>query len=112
MGSGDTDHVVPQILHERLEIHRNECLVLDDQHVGGDLGRHFAAGGVREAARLGHVGAQNESDFFFREALQRQQQKGLARQRGDVGKPALRGQRQRGHLGIVVDRDRIPYLRE
>ena len=48
MGAGDADHVVAEVLHEALKVHRDEGLVLDDQDVGGDFRRHLAAGGVRE----------------------------------------------------------------
>ena len=50
----------PGFLHQAFEIHRNEGLVLDDQHVGGDLRRHFASGGIGELAGLGDIDRQDE----------------------------------------------------
>ena len=60
VGAGDADDVVAGILHQAFGIHRNEGLVLDDQHVGGDLRRHFASGGIGELAGLGDIDRQDE----------------------------------------------------
>ncbi len=85
MGAGDADHVVAEIFHQALEVHRDKRLVLDDQHVGGDLGGHFAAGGIGEFSGLGDVGAEDVGDFLLGKTLQRQQQERLAGQRRYVG---------------------------
>ncbi len=112
MGTRDADHVVTEILHQAFEIHRDEGLVLDDQHVGGDLGGHFAAGGIGQLAGFGHIDAENPGHFLFGKTFQRQQQKGLPRQRRDVRQPPFRRHRQGGDVGIVVERNRIPDFRE
>ena len=112
MGARDADHVVAEIAHEALEIHRDEGLVLDDQDVGGDLGGHLAARGIGELAGFGNVDAEDVGHLLLRKAFQRQQEESLARQRGNIGETALRRHRQRRHLGIVVERNRIPDLRE
>ena len=52
MGAGHADDVVAEIAHQAFEVHRDEGLVLDDQHVGGDLGGHLAAGRIGEPPRL------------------------------------------------------------
>jgi arginase len=44
MGAGDAKHAMAELLHQLLEIHGDECFVLDDEHVGCDFGRKFAAG--------------------------------------------------------------------
>ena len=75
-------------------------------------GGHLAARTVGELAGLGDVGAENESHLLLGKAFQRQQQEGLPRQGRDVRQPPLRRQRQRRHVGVLVDRDRIPYLGE
>ena len=50
MGARDADDVMAKILDEAFEIHRDERLVLDDEHVGRDLGGHLAAGGIGQVA--------------------------------------------------------------
>ena len=84
MGAGDANHVVTQIPHQALEIHRDEGLVLDDQHIGRDFRRHFPPRRIGEPAGLGDVGSKDECHLFLGEAFQGQQQERLARQRGDV----------------------------
>src|SRR5262249_29481886 len=66
----------------------------------------------RKPPRPTDVVSKNEGDFLFRKAFQRQQQEGLARQRRDVGQPPLGRHRQRRHVGVFVDRNRIPDPRE
>ena len=61
---------------------------------------------------LGDVGMQHEGDLFLGEAFQRQQQERLPRQRRDVRQPPLGRHRQRPHIGVVIQRDRIPDLRK
>ena len=39
MGARDAEHPVAQTFHQGLELHGDEGLVLDNQHIGGDLGR-------------------------------------------------------------------------
>ena len=43
MGPRDTDDVMAEALDQRLDIHGDESLVLDDENVGCDLGGEFTA---------------------------------------------------------------------
>ena len=72
MGARDTDHVMAEVLHQALEIHRDEGLVLDDQHIGGDFRGHFASGRIGEPAGFRHIDVENEGDLFLRKTFQRQ----------------------------------------
>ena len=48
--AGDAGHVVAEAFDERLEIHGDQRLVLDDQDVGRHVGGEFAPGLVDEFA--------------------------------------------------------------
>ncbi len=89
MGPRNADDIMAQILDQALQIHRDEGLILDDQHVGRDLGGQFATRLIGEPAGLGNIRAQNEAYFFLRKALKREQEEGLPRQRRDIREPAF-----------------------
>jgi hypothetical protein len=44
---------VAEAFHQRLDVHGDEGLVLDDEDVGGDLGRELAAGFLNQIAKAG-----------------------------------------------------------
>ena len=81
MGARDAEHAMAEALDQPLEIHGDEGLVLDDQHVGGDLGGELAAGFLDQAAQRRHVDIEDRGGVLFGEALERDQQEGLPRQR-------------------------------
>ena len=51
----DADHPVAEAFDQGLDVHGDERLVLDDQDVGGDLGRKLAAGFFHQAAQRRQV---------------------------------------------------------
>ena len=51
MGARDADDPMAEALHQRLDVHGDEGLVLDDEDVGGDLGRELAAGFLDQVAQ-------------------------------------------------------------
>jgi len=55
MGAGHADDIVPEVAHQAFQVHRDEGLILDDQHVGCDLGGHLAAGGIGDARGVAAV---------------------------------------------------------
>jgi len=112
MGSGDADDVVTEIADQALQIHCDKRLILDDQYVGRNFGSHLPPGRIDQLADLGHVRLENEGHLLLGKAFQRKQQKGLTWQWRDIGQPALGRHRQRHHLGILVEGDRIPDLSE
>ena len=59
MRARDAEHVVAERLDQTFEIHRDERLVLDDHHVGRDLGGEFAAGFIDQLAQGGDVAFQH-----------------------------------------------------
>ena len=75
---------------QAFEIQRDEGLVLDDQHVGGDLGGKLAAGFLDQFAQLRHVDIEDLGGVVLRKPFQRDQQEGLARQRRDLGEMPAR----------------------
>ena len=103
---------VAEVLDQAFQIHGNERLILDDENVGGDFGRKLAAGRVGILADILRVAIKDEGDLILGEALQREQQEDLARQRRDVRQPLLGARMQRHHVGILVDGHRVPDFRE
>ena len=79
LGARDAEHPVAEAFDQRLEVHRDEGLVLDDQDVGRDLGRELAAGFLDQRAQGRHVHLENPGRVLLGKALQRDQQEGLAR---------------------------------
>ena len=72
MGAGDTEHAMTKPFHQRLELHRDEGVILDDQNVGGDLGRKLAARVLDQSAQLRHVDVEHASRIRLGEAFERQ----------------------------------------
>ncbi len=48
MGAGHADDTVPEFLDDAAQIMGDQRLILDDEHVGGDLFGDFGIGGVDE----------------------------------------------------------------
>ena len=88
-GDGDAGDVVAEVADDRLDVHRDDRLVLDDQHVGAglalDLGQRL---GDQRFDLLGRR-ADQIAGILGREALHRGQQQRLARQRRDPRQPRL-----------------------
>ena len=89
MGARDAEHAMAKTFDQRLEIERDEGLVLDDQHVGGDLGGELAAGFLDQRAQPRHVDVEHLGGVVFGEAFQRHQQERLARHGRDLRKMPL-----------------------
>ena len=89
VGARDAEHPMAEAFHQSLEIERDEGLVLDDQHVGGDLGGEFAAGFLDQFAQLRRIDIQHLGGVVFRQPFKRDQQEGLARLRRNLGEMAL-----------------------
>ncbi len=85
MRARDAEHPMAEAFHQAFEIERDEGLVLDDQHVGGDFGGELATGIVHQLAQLRYVDIQHLGGVVLRKPFQRDQQKGLARHRCDLG---------------------------
>ena len=77
----------PRLSTSDLEVHRDEGLVLDDEDIGRDFGGQFAAGFLDQRAERRDVVIQHSRRILLGEAFQRDQQEGLARPRGQLGKP-------------------------
>ena len=112
MGARDADNVMAEIFDEALKIHRNECLVFDNENIRCDFSGHLTSGRIGQCANFADMRIEDESDFLFRKSFERQQQEALARQRRDVRQPALRRHRQRDDIIVVIHGDGIPDLRE
>ena len=88
-GDGDAGDVVAEIADDGLDVHRDDRLVLDDQHVGAglplDLGERLGDQGLDLLGR----GADQIAGILGREAFHRGQQQRLARQRRDPRQPRL-----------------------
>jgi hypothetical protein len=69
------EHAMTKPFHQRLELHRDEGVILDDQNVGGDLGRKLAARVLDQSAQLRHVDVEHASRIRLREAFERDQKK-------------------------------------
>ena len=93
MGARDAEHAVTEAFDQGFELHRDEGLVLDDQHVGGDFGGELAAGFLDQAAQRHDIDVEDARRVSSREAFERHQQEGLPRQRGDIGELLLARQR-------------------
>ena len=87
-GDGDAGDVVAEIADDRLDVHGDDRLVLDDQHVGAglplDLGQRLGD----QALDLVGRGVDQIAGILGREALHRGQQQRLARQRRDPRRAA------------------------
>src|SRR5262249_23050461 len=108
MGASDADHAMTEAFHQLFQVERDEGLILDNERVGGDLGRELSTGLLYEPAQPGLVDAQNLRGFVLGEPLHGYQKKCLAGTRGDVAKPALDWQRGTDRLARAIDGQRVP----
>ena len=84
MRAGDADDLVAEAFNQRLDIHRDEGLVLDNENVGRDLGGKLATGFLDQAPQRRQVALQNLRRVIFRKAFQGHQQERLAGPRRDL----------------------------
>ena len=73
-------------LHQCLQLHGNQRLVLDDQHVGGDLGCDLAAGQIDQLIEFGNIAVEDLRRFSGGKTFHRAEQECLARERRDRGR--------------------------
>ena len=91
------------------EIHGDHRLVLDDQHVGGDLCGDLAARQVDQLVELGNIDVENLRRFGRGKAFHRAEQESLARQWRDGFELAIdRGRGAGRSLRLEIDADRVP----
>ena len=95
MGAGDAENAMTETLDQRFQLHRDEGVVLDDQHVGGDLGGKLAAGFLDQAAQGHDVDVQDAGRIRLGEPFERDQEERLPGQGGDAGQLLLARQRGR-----------------
>ena len=88
--AGDAVDLVAERLDQRFDVHGDERLVLDDEHVGRHLLGDLAAGLVDQLADLRLRLAEDLRDLGDGEFLHRHQQEGLPRQRRQRLQPARR----------------------
>ncbi len=97
------------LVDQRLDIERDERLILDDQGTGSQLVRNLPPGRIDQVADLVFAGAQDGRDLGCRELLQRCQQKCLARAGGQRLDPAVsRSKTGAGRLPLLVHRHGVP----
>ena len=53
MRAGNADHPVTEALHQGLNVHCDEGLILNDEDVGSDLGGKLTAGFLNQTAQGG-----------------------------------------------------------
>jgi chromosome condensin MukBEF complex kleisin-like MukF subunit len=61
---------VAEAENQRLELHRDHRLVLDDEDVGGDLGRQLAPAFLDELPDIGDADAENVGGLLLRETFE------------------------------------------
>ena len=82
--AGDTRDTVAKALDDALQVHGDHRLVLDDQHVGRDLGGDLAPCRIDQLVDFGGVHAEYQGRLFTGEAFDGGQQKRLPGQRRDL----------------------------
>ena len=104
-GHRDAGHVMAQIAHDRLDIHRDDRLILDDQNLGTGLRLDLLQRFLDQGFDIGGVEADQIAGIFRGEAFERGQQQRLARQRGQPGQSGM-GDRllpdRTGEAGLVI----------
>ena len=81
--------VVAEVADDRLDIHGDDRLVLDDQDLGAGLALDLGEGLGDQPLDVVRRGADQIAGIFGREAFHRGQQQRLARQRRDPGEARL-----------------------
>ena len=77
LGAGDLDDAMAERGDQALQVERDQRLVLDDDHVGGDLPGDLAAGLVDEALQLSCIDVHHQRRVLRRELLHGDEQEGL-----------------------------------
>jgi hypothetical protein len=106
VGARDAEHAMAETLDQRLQIHRDEGLVLDDQHVGRDLGCKFAARFLDQRAQRRDVHVENLAASSSEKPSSATSRNGLPRLRRQAREAGV-GRHVVGHgraLGIQPDR--------
>ena len=86
-----TDDAMAEVADQAFELHRDERLILDDQHVGGGLAFDLLDRVEHHLVDLGWRGIEDLRRLFGGEVLERGQQQRLAVARSDMGEALLRG---------------------
>ena len=98
-----SDHVVAEVLDDRLEIHGDDRLVLDDQDARGELMREIAGAAFEQGDETRGIDAHDRGRLALREALDGRQQKRLPDMRRQGGEVPI----ERRPLGRVGEASRI-----
>ncbi len=93
--AGDAGHAMTEPLDDAFEIHGDHRLVLDDQHIGGDLRGDLAPRGIDQRFDVVVAGVEDDRGLVRREAFDGAEQEGLTRQRRDLLELAVDGRRPR-----------------
>src|SRR3546814_3875182 len=97
-----SDLLVAETLHDAFQIHGDERLVLDDEHVGCGLAIDLGDRARQEAGDLLLVRFENGGSLVAREALHGGQQQGLARARRQGGQASLGNRLAAVAVAVVV----------
>ena len=93
MGARGADNAMPEAFDHLLDVHGNQRLVLDDQHIGRDLAGNLAACLGKQFGEFLFVGVEDFSCLVLAEAFHGDQQERLPRPRRDRvqigGRPLL-----------------------
>ena len=111
MGARHPDDAMSRILHDRLEVHGDQRLVLDDEHVRRHLRRNLAAGLGDQLAQPFDGNVEHEGRVALVEPLHCGQQKSLPAQRRQRIDPVF-GDRPGLLVAFGVHSQRIPDLGE
>src|SRR6516165_4627104 len=112
MGTCHAEHAMTEPFDECLELHGDECVVLDDEDVGCYLGSKLASRFLDQCSELDHVDIEDVSRVRLRESFERNQEEGLARKGCDMGELLLPGQRRIRSAPRVIHGYRIPDFGE
>ena len=106
--AGNADDLVAEIFDQRLQIERNQCLVLDDQDIRGDLGRKLPAGLLDELAQRRGINVENSRRMLLGKPFDRDQEERLARLGRYLAEMAFRGEVASHRIGGAINGERIP----
>ena len=112
MRAGDAEHVMAEPLDEAFNIHRDQRLIFDDEHVGRDFAGEFLAGFVKECAQRGRSTSRTRAVSSSEKPssdISRNACRGQGRELGDAG---LGRQLGVGTVAGAVHAHRIPDLGE
>ena len=101
-----------EALDQRFELHGDERVVFDYQHLGCNLRGELATGFLHQPPQCHHVDIKNARRVWFGKPFERNQKEGLARKRGYARELLFAGQRRLPRAPRPIDRHGIPDLRE